>query len=118
MKKFKCRYDKKTIFLKHKEEQLRHEQNCPFKEKRKDLKQCKYDPAHIFKVSKIEKHEKDCPTRKNLEKEYEKNKIKYTNKTRRIKSFNINDFIQIDEKQNNNEETNKNNCIMMLKANL
>lgn len=107
MQKFKCRYDKKNIF-KTKEEQLKHEQKCPFKEKRKDLKQCKYDPAHIFDISKIEKHEKDCPTRKKLEKEYQKNKINETNKIEESNDFIINDFKSNDENQNNNEETNKN----------
>ena len=97
MKKFKCRYDQKNFF-KTQKEQLIHEQNCPFKAKRTDLKQCKYDPAHIFKVIQIEKHEKDCPTRKKLEKEYEESNY-----------CNINDFIQNDDNQNNNEETNKNN---------
>ena len=108
MKKFKCRYDQKNFF-KTQKEQLIHEQNCPFKAKRTDLKQCKYDPAHIFKVIQIEKHEKDCPTRKKLEKEYEKNKIKSINKTKELNYCNINDFIQNDDNQNNNEETNKNN---------
>ncbi len=103
MKRFKCRYHKKTIFFNTVEEQLCHEQRCPEKEKRKDLKQCKYNPAHVVKVENIERHEKDCPTRKNLEKENEKNKIKYPDKIEEKP----NNFIQIDEKQNLNDDDKK-----------
>ena len=107
MIRYKCRYHKKVMKFNTEDEQLKHEKSCPEKEKRKDLKECKYNPRHVINVNLIERHEKDCPTRKNLEKEIEKNKIKYTNKIEEK-----DEFTPIEDNTNsNNIEKPKNNFI-------
>ena len=51
----KCRYNNKHKF-ETEEELLSHEKYCSDKSKRKDLKECPYNPRHIVLTKQYEKH--------------------------------------------------------------
>lgn len=72
--KASCRYNPKHKVKK--EELLIHEDSCPDKEKRKDLKACPYRCGAIVKIEQYQKHLQKC---KNKPAEIiEENKQEYT----------------------------------------
>jgi len=68
MPRKECRYNGKHKFDTE-EAQLEHEAKCPDKKKRTDLKECPYNPIHIFPSSTFEKHILKCVDRLKIEME-------------------------------------------------
>ena len=102
-KKFKmisyyCRFNKNHLF-KNQRGQYQHERRCPDKTK-SNMKECPYNPIHIFPKSTIEKHILKCVDRLRIEMENKRIEDEMIENTR-IREENSKAFL-------NNDYYNKN----------
>ena len=67
MIRYYCRFNKNHLF-KNQRGQYQHERKCPDK-KNSNMKECPYNPIHIFPSSTIEKHILKCEDRLRIEME-------------------------------------------------
>ena len=109
----KCRYNNKHKF-ETEEDLLNHEKYCSDKSKRKDLKECPYNPRHIVLTKQYEKHIKICKNRPKDEPKKENKKAEENNPTNgndnNLKKFEDLDLKVdhwIDENLENNEDMKK-----------
>ena len=99
MPKKSCRYNPQHKF-ETEEEQLNHEEKCPSKKKRTDLKECPFSKRHIIITKQYENHIKKCKFRPKTMQKEEKNKNN--------KNSNIDNNNKIIQNDNKNSSPNKN----------
>ena len=109
----KCRYNNKHKF-ETEEELLSHEKYCSDKSKRKDLKECPYNPRHIVLTKQYEKHIKICKNRPKDEPKKENKKTEENNPTngndnniKKFENWDLKVDHWIDESLENNEDMKK-----------
>ena len=109
----KCRYNNKHKF-ETEEELLSHEKYCSDKSKRKDLKECPYNPRHIVLTKQYEKHIKICKNRPKDEPKKENKKTEENNPTngndnniKKYEDWDLKVDHWIDESLENNEDMKK-----------
>ena len=109
----KCRYNNKHKF-ETEEELLSHEKYCSDKSKRKDLKECPYNPRHIVLTKQYEKHIKICKNRPKDEPKKENKKTEENNPTngndnnlKKFEDWDLKVDHWIDENLENNEDMKK-----------
>ena len=109
----KCRYNNKHKF-ETEEELLSHEKYCSDKRKRKDLKECPYNPRHIVLTKQYEKHIKLCKNRPKDEPKKENKKAEENNPTngndnnlKKFEDWDLKVDHWIDENLENNEDMKK-----------
>ncbi len=109
----KCRYNNKHKF-ETEEELLSHEKYCSDKSKRKDLKECPYNPRHIVLTKQYEKHIKICKNRPKDEPKKENKKAEENNPTngndnnlKKFEDWDLKVDHWIDENLENNEDMKK-----------
>ena len=93
-----CRFNKNHLF-KNQRGQYQHERRCPDKTK-SNMKECPYNPIHIFPKSTIEKHISKCVDRLRIEMENKRIEDEMIENTR-IREENSKAFL-------NNDYYNKN----------
>ena len=108
----KCRYNNKHKFETD-EQLLSHEKYCPDKSKRKDLKECPYNPRHIVLTKQYEKHIKTCKRKpKNVpikeEQRLDENNSLNDNGNKKMDDWDLMVDQWIDETVDNNETITKN----------